>query len=383
MLTHNESMHFLTELCVAGATLGILYNIVVAAILVARFGKTEPLNAPTPQPVTILKPLYGAEPGLFARLASLCTQAYPESIQLVCGIQKKDDHAVHAVRLLQRLNRDTQIELVIDEHSRGPNRKIANLVNMEGNIRHDIIILSDSDILVDDDFVGRLVAELQRPGTGAVTCVYYGVAAGGMWARLSALNINSQFLPNVVAALTFGAAKPCFGSAIAIRAETLKRIGGLACFLDDLADDHAIGNAVRALGLDVAVSHQAVGHVCFEPSFRAFWEHHMRVSRTVKSIDPVGYIGTIFMHPLTLSMIAACTGATHPFLLPGIAFASRAILSASSEHAFELQPQSLWLLALHDTISFAVFVCSFFGSAVEWRGLNYRILQDGTIERNN
>src|SRR5581483_31067 len=139
---------------------------------------------------------------------------------------------------------------------------------------------------------------------------------------------------------------------------------------------------LRATGLEVVVPSWAVGHVCFERSFRSFWEHHMRSSRTIRSIDPVGYVGTIFMHPLMLALIAVVTGAQHPIALPSVAFASRAILNFSIERTFNLPRQALWLIALHDAISFAVFVCSFFGAAVEWRGQTYQIFDDGTIRKD-
>jgi ceramide glucosyltransferase len=333
--------------------------------------------------VTILKPLHGSEPGLFPRLAGLCNQHYDGEIQLVCGTQAKIDPAIDVVRLLASQHPNIQIDLVVDERSRGTNRKVANLVNMEPMSRHELIVLSDSDILVDHQFINRIAVELEKSGAGALSCVYFGIASGGIWARISALNINCQFLPNVIVALVFGAIKPCFGSAVAMRKTTLKRIGGLKSFLDELADDYAIGRAVRAAGFDVIIPRFAVGHVCVERSLRSFWEHHMRSSRTIRSIDPVGYIGIIFMHPLMLSVFAALIGTSYPVALMLISFASRAILTSSVEHSFRLERQGLWLLALHDAISFAVFVSSFFGNAVAWRGSYYRILHDGTIEEGD
>ncbi len=377
----SETIHFLRETCIAGVILGIVYNI-LAAILAPRFNRPSKLDGYSSRPVTILKPLHGSEPGLFPRLISLCRQRHEGEIQLVCGTQQPSDPANQVVRLIQRLHPAIDIDLVVDERSRGENPKVANLVNLEMKARHEIIVISDSDIVVEDQFVERLVAELDNSQVGAVTCLYHGIAAGGVWARVSALNINAQFLPNVMVALTFGAATPCFGSAIAIRADVLKRIGGLTSFLNELADDYAIGKAVRATGLDVVVPCWAVGHACFERSFRSFWEHHMRSSRTIRSIDPVGYAGMIFMHPTMLALIAALMGASHPIALPGIAFASRVILNFSVERTFKLQSHALWLLALHDMISFAVFVCSFFGAAVEWRGQNYRVFRDGSIEKD-
>jgi ceramide glucosyltransferase len=382
MLTLNETARALSELCAAGATLGIIYNL-FAAILVMRFERPSRSRSSMLPSVTVLKPLHGSEPGLFNRLACLCTQDYPKKLQLICGTQATTDTAIDLVRLLARRHPETRIDLVIDERTRGTNRKISNLVNMEPKAHHELIVLSDSDILVDKQFVSRIVAELEHSRAGAVSCAYYGIAIGDIWARASALNINSQFLPNVIVALTFGATKPCFGSAIAMHKSTLKRIGGLKPFLDELADDYAIGRAVRSTGLDVVIPHFAVGHVCFEHSFQEFWERHMRSSRTIRSIDPVGYIGILFMHPLMLSLMAAIIGTSHPFSLIAVAFASRAVLTSSVERAFKLEPQRLWLVAVHDAISFAVFVSSFFGAVVAWRGSAYRILHDGTIEDEN
>jgi ceramide glucosyltransferase len=382
MLTTSETARVLSDLCAAGATLGIIYNL-FAAILVVRFER-PPRSQPSVLPsVTVMKPLHGSEPGLFTRLASLCSQDYPGKIQMICGTQATTDTAIDIVRLLKRQGSHIQIDLVVDERSRGTNRKVANLVNMEPMVRHELLVLSDSDILVDERFISFIVASLENSRAGAVTCAYHGIAAGGIWARASALNINSQFLPNVIVALTFGATKPCFGSAIAMHKSTLKRIGGLKPFLDELADDYAIGKAVRSTGLDVFVPRLTVGHVCFEGSLQAFWDRHMRSSRTIRSIDPVGYIGILFMHPLMLALMAAIIGTPHPFSLLAVAFASRAVLSSTVERSFRLERQGVWLLAVHDAISFAVFVSSFFGTVVAWRGSGYRILRDGTIEEEN
>jgi ceramide glucosyltransferase len=382
MFLMDGSLHMLGDLCAAGATLGVLYNCFAAAAVLRFFSrpKSDGHDRSSSPPVTVLKPLHGSEPGLFPRLKSLCEQDYPGRIQLVTGIQDPSDHAVHAVRLLQRLHPDVQIDLVIDNSCDGTNRKIANLANMEAAVDHDIIVLSDSDIAIDRQFIGEVTVELDRKTTGAVTCLYYGEASRSPWGRLSALGINSHFLPNVVVALTFGAARPCFGSAIALRREVLHRIGGFRSFCDELADDYAMGQAIRSLGLNVVIPHWAVGHVCSESSIHAFWDHQIRVHRTVRSLDPVGYLGLMFMHPLTFSVLAGVLGANRPVLLITSAMVSRIILTATVESSLHLRTRERWLIALHDMISFAVFVVSFFGARIEWRGQSYRILNDGTLE---
>src|SRR5574337_569758 len=145
MLNFSDDARVLAEFCAPGATLGILYNLVAAA-LVLRFRR--PSEPPVPEPplpcVSVLKPLHGGEPGLYPRLAAFCNQDYRERVQLVCGTQSPADHAIPTVRLLQKLNPDIQVDLVVDERSRGTNRKIANLINMEAKARHEVIVLSDS-----------------------------------------------------------------------------------------------------------------------------------------------------------------------------------------------------------------------------------------------
>jgi ceramide glucosyltransferase len=144
-----------------------------------RFQRERQSQAKTNPSVSILKPLHGSEPGLFPRLAVLCDQDYAQEIQIVCGTQAAADPALHVVGLLKRRYPKTQIDVVVDERSHGTNRKISNLVNMEALPRHDLIILSDSDILVDEQFISRVAAEMEDLGPGVLSCANYGLAAGG------------------------------------------------------------------------------------------------------------------------------------------------------------------------------------------------------------
>ncbi len=364
------------EICTAGAMLGCLYHL-TAIILILRFPSARKLPRPPLPGVTILRPLHGNEPGLFCRLASLCRQAYPGCVDVVCGVQREDDPAIPVLRLLQATSHP-EIRLTIDSSEHGSNRKISNLINMQAAATQDVVVVTDSDIVVDEHYVGSLVAELQEPGIGAATCAYHGVPAGGSWAQLSAMSINLQFLPNVVAAVSFNAARPCFGATIALHRDVLAQIGGFRPFVDELADDYAIGSAVRALGRDVVVSRFTVGHLCFERDFRALWARQLRAARTIQAIDPVGYIGTILMHPLALSVVAAMLGVSAPFLLISAALTCRVALSWSIERAFALSRHRYWLIPLQDVIAFAVFLASFLGREVEWRGKSYTVA-DGVL----
>src|SRR5262249_15175635 len=256
---------------------------------------------------------------------SFCAQNYPGRLQIVCGVQDADDAAIPVVERLRELHADRDIDLVIETKVHGLNRKVSNLVNMAPRIRHDVVVLADSDMRVNPDYLSRVIAALAEPGIGAVTCLYYGVALTGIWARLCALVINAQFLPSVVVGVALGLARPCFGSTLALRRATLAEIGGFKAVAARLADDYAIGEALRARGREIAIPPFAVAHICTQTSLRELWRHELRWARTVRSIDPSGYAGSIVSHALPWALIAALAGAGSAALLPAIGLTIAAI----------------------------------------------------------
>src|SRR5215468_6730218 len=337
--------------------------------------------------VTILKPLHGAESGLFENLASFCTQNYPGAVQIVLGVQDPRDDAIAVVEQLRAKYKGCHLDLVVDATMHGLNRKVSNLVNMWRYVEHEVVVVADSDMRVDPDYLSRVVAALDQRGVGAVTCLYHGLPTTGVWARLAALGINAHFLPNVIMGLGLNLAQPCFGSTIAFWRKALVEIGGFMRVVDCLADDYAIGAALRARGYRISVSPITVGHVCGEMSASELWHHEVRWARTIRSLDPAGYAGTIITHAFCLALIAAMLGiATQSLLRPAIAlglaiasFGCRLALLRQVERAFNLPPQTCWLVPLRDVLSFAVFVSSFFGQTARWKGRRYRFVAGGTL----
>ncbi len=363
----------------AVAVVGCAY-LIAAAVLVRRFARDRASPTPVGAPaVTIIKPLHGDEPGLFDNLRSFCSQDYRGDIQIVFGVQDPGDDAIAVVERLRKLQPGGDVDLVIDTSAHGVNRKVSNLVNMAPRIRHEIIVLADSDMRVEPDYLARVIAALERAGIGAVTCLYYGVAITGTWASLGALLINAHFLPSVVVGLAFGRARPCFGSTIALRREALCEIGGFKPFADCLADDYAIGAALRRRGYTIAIPTFAIAHICTETSLRDLWRHQLRWARTVRSIDPSGYAGSLVSHALPWALIAALLGAGSPAALPAVligmaAIACRMALLREVAHAYALPPQTYGLLPACDLLSFAVFVISFLNWEVSWKGRRLRMV---------
>jgi ceramide glucosyltransferase len=366
------------DVSLAGAFVGCILMLFEAAFVLSFREEKRLGDAPQP-PVTLLKPLHGTEPGLAARLAAFCEQDYGGPVQILCGVRDSTASSVVAVRAAQRQHPDAAVELQVDPRQHGSNRKVSNLINMMPRVRHDTIVLSDSDIMVQPRYLRVVVALLARPGVGAVTCLYHGIGDDSLWSRFSALAINSHFLPQAITAITLKLSKPCFGATIAMERSTLEQIGGFGHFADDLADDYAMGTAVRAAGYEVATAPFLVGHCCFEGSLRQLVRRQIRVARTIKSIDPIGYAGSIITHPWPLALIGMLSGSTAAALVAVAALASRFAVCRCVERRFGLRREKYWLIPLQDIIAFAVYVASFFGATVHWRGAEYRVAADGTL----
>jgi ceramide glucosyltransferase len=348
--------------------------------------KTLKASAGTSQspPVTLLKPLCGAECGLEENLQNFCSQDYPNSVQIVFGVQAEDDPAIKVVERLRTRYPDADIDLVVSKSSGNSNPKISNLINILPRAKHDVLVLTDSDIAIPDNYLRKITAALEQPMVGAVTCFYKGLAADNLWSKLAAMGIDYQFLPNAMLAVATGLSTPCFGSTIALRRSVLKEIGGFEVFRDRLADDYEIGRAVRSLGYRLAYPPVVLGHTCVEISAAGLFAHELRWARTVQSINRAGHAGSIVMHVMPLAMLGT-------FLLGFSSLAIAALGTVVSGRLFQTwqvdrilgrTEVSLWLLPARDILSFVIFISSLFARQVDWRGLRYRVTSGGALIRN-
>lgn len=372
-------LHFLTYSLIALAALGCLYMF-VAALIVPTFARRDPVPRASTPAITLLKPLHGAEPGLYANLASFCQQDYPGPLQIVFGVTHVHDPAIAVVERLKEEFPACQIDLVVDGLSGGTNPKVANLMNMNARAQHDIIVLADSDIRVDPDYLTRVYDALEQVGDGAVTGLYFGIAAGGLWSQLSQLNVDGHFLPGVMASVRLHLAEPCLGSTIAMHRSSLAAVGGFEAVANCLADDHALGQALRDRGEPVTVLPFAVGHMCNETSFGELWRHELRWARTIRGVDPSGYAGWVINHAFALALLAfALDGSATALWLAATAIAGRVALLYSIENHYGLPRHPYWLIPVRDLLSFAVYVAGFVTRDVDWRGHRYHLVSEGTL----
>lgn len=340
--------------------------------------------------VSLLKPLYGAEPGLYEHLASFCRQTYAGPVQILFGAHAADDPAAAVAQALiddlhagkiDGVPAGLTAELIVDPAQHGANGKVSNLINLSRHIRQPIVVLADSDIVVEPDYLARLTAALEKPGVGAVTCLYRGMPQAGLWSTLCAMSVDYAFLPNAVTGVALKLAQPCIGATIALRRSTLEEIGGFAVVRNQLADDYELGAAVRAAGEKVVLADFAVGHAHGERCFRDLWRQEMRWARTIKLLDPLGYVGSAVTFPLAWSLIALAVGGFDPagVLLTGAALLCRLTLQDEVDRRFKGAAHAAWLSPLRDLLGFAIFLASFLPGQVRWRGRDYQVIEDGAM----
>lgn len=372
--------HLVALLLAVAASVGTVYQVAAAALVRHFCRRAAPVPAQRPA-VTVLKPLAGDEPGLADNLQSLARQDYP-GLQIVCGTLDPADPAQAVAARLRDAFPAVDIAVVSGGGSDARNRKVASLQNLLGHARHNVLVMADADVAAHPGYIDDLVAALAAPGMGAVTALYVARPTDTLWSRLESAWINNAFLPSALVARAIGRRDGCFGATIALTRSTLDRAGGLAPLRDLLADDWALGAAVRRLGLGIALAARPVDMTVYHGSFASMAAHELRWGRTIAALDRAGYAASILTQPVILALFSIlASGLNLGFAaVLAVAIAVRLIAIRVEEKALGLERESLGLLALREFLTFAVFVAAFLGRTVRWRGVRYKINRDGTMQ---
>lgn len=332
--------------------------------------------------VSVLKPLCGAEPRLYENLATFCEQTHPR-FQILFGVSSPGDAAVPVVRRLQAAYPSRDIELAVDSRVHGSNLKVSNLINMAERAKYDVIVIADSDIAVNPDYLSTVSAPLADPGVGVVTCLYVAQSIGGFWPRIGALFINEWFAPSVRVAHAVGSRRFGFGATLALRRTTLERIGGFHVLKDCLADDYWLAEHVRNLGLRTILSPVMVATDVIEPTFATLWMRETRWLRTIRSVNQPGFASLFitFATPwlvsgawLALDFHSGAAAGAHPWAAMAMAVnsavgvAARIVLHARGARHSHSFWRDLPLVPLRDMLLALQWLAGAFGSHVVWRG---------------
>jgi ceramide glucosyltransferase len=358
----------------------------VIAVVTWRLRQPSPRSSACP-PVTLLKPLCGAELSLYQHLRSFCCQDYSQ-YQIVFGVRDPADPALAVVRRLQAEFPALPIDVVINQQLHGSNYKIGNLINMLERARHEVLIVADSDTFVTPDYLASVTAPLNDPDVGLVTCVYEDVPTGRIWSRLGAMYINEWYIPSALLAAFFGHRNYASGQTLCMRRRTLEAIGGFAAMANHLADDYRLGELIRGLGLRIELSPTVVMAEHHESSLESLTRHELRWMRTIRALRPKSFRVMFLSFLLPMACCGLLLSSTDPamsalawWLFGAAASARLALYIAHRIRSRRPLFSELWLLPLRDLLLCWIWLQSFFTSRVTWRGGEFDVDADGIMHR--
>jgi len=336
---------------------------------------TAPRAPASDLPISILKPLAGRDLGLEENLRTFFTQDYP-SCELLFAVRTENDPAVDVVHKLQAEFPAIASTLIVTGKPPYANAKVYSLDRMLAQARHDLVVMSDSDIRVGPNFLAGAAAEFADPNIALATCPYRAIGGPRLWSALEAEGMNTEFIGGLLVARLLEGVKFAVGPTIIARKEMLAAIGGFDRLKDYLAEDFMMGKLAAELGYGVILSSNIVEHHIGSENLRVNFIHRLRWNRSTRRSRPAGYVGQLFTNPLPIALlVVAAQPAWWPVLIPTLLFRGFAAWATSKTI---LDQKLHWVrLLLQDLLSFAFWIAGFFGNTIMWRGHRYKLLPDG------
>lgn len=330
--------------------------------------------------ISVLKPLAGNDDGLEKNLRSFFQQDY-SNYELLFAVRHEQDEAVPIVRRLMNEYPLVQSRLIVTGEPPYPHAKVFSLQCMFQESKHDLVVMSDSDVRVGADFCWKLAAEFADVRLGLVTCPYRAVAGKAFWSQLEAIGMNTDFHAGVFTAVMMeGSTKFAVGPTIVARKKVLQSLGGIERVKDYLSsEDFMLGRIAAELGFMVRISPYVVEHRIGNEGMKANFSHRLRWARTTRRSRPLAYVGQFFTHSLPVSVLM-CLLSPECWHLLLISIVFR-IITAWTVSERTLRVNVPWLLLpVQDFIGFAFWIAGFFGNSIQWRGRRYMLNRDGTVE---
>lgn len=331
--------------------------------------------------LSILKPVQGLDAQAYENFLSICQQDYPR-YEVLFGVADGADPVVAVVQRIQQEHPEIPLRLVVVPR-RAMNPKCSTLDRLAWEARHEILVVSDSDIRVTGDYLRRLVAPLENPRVGLVTCLYRNQIPQSVPAQLEALYLESDFLPSVILAHRLLGVRFGLGATLAMRRDDLMRLGGYASIADYLTDDYQITSRIAGLGRQVRISHYVVTHVLGKIEFREQWDREIRWARGIRASRPRQYPGLILTFSTPLAAILAVTSGFAVWTLAVLAMAMLIRWCVAWRMAHWLgqsRRRHLAWLPLRDVLTALVWCAAMVGRRIAWRGTVFSLLDDGRLE---
>ena len=348
----------------------------------ARIQNLRPADTTYAPPVTVLKPVRNDDGQLYLNLRSFCKQNYP-TYEILFGVRNADDPAGAVVDRLIREVPQLDLACIVTGAPIGSNRKVSTLEALSRSARYDTLVVADADMRVGPDYLRAVAAPLVDPSVGLVTCLYRGIASGGLASTLGAMFINEWFIPGVMAGARLSPLRNAFGATLACRRDVLASIGGFAALADDLADDYMMGVLISRRGLRVALAPYLVSNIVVEQSLHSLVFHELRWVRTFRTVRPLAYAWTAVTHGISLAvLLLAVAGPTRAAMA---AVAVNVLIRCGGRVALyrrlgiPLRWSTTWLVPVRDVLSFALWALSFVGREVRWGDERFSVDAEGKL----
>jgi len=363
---------------VSGSAFALL---TVPAAWLFRRRRSIPLAPEACSPVSLLKPVCGQEKRLEENLRSCCEQDHPD-FQVVFSVQHKEDSTLPLLYRLQAEYGPARVAIAIAERAPMPNGKIHNLVGAMPAVRHEQIVISDSDIEIPPSYLRRITAPLRDPGVGYVCTPYKGVHAERWYERLELLSLH-DYTTQVVFAWMTGASGFLLGGSVAFRRSELDAIGGFEALHDYLVEDYEMGQRMTGLGLRPAFLPDLVETVIDLPDRHSWWRHMVYWDQNTRAARPLAFIATILIRSLPAALALA---ALRGFDAVGVTVLATALairwgtvaLTARAFGDVEAMRNLGWL-PLRDLAALGSWLTALRARELEWRGLLFDLDPDGRL----
>jgi ceramide glucosyltransferase len=338
--------------------------------------KTEAKSGFAP-PVSILKPIRGLDPGARENFVSFCQQDYPDYEILFC-VGDTNDPALPLLEQVVREFPDRQIRILIGSGREAANDKVAKLVRLVNEASHEYLVISDSDVRVQPDYLREIVTALADPHVGAVTCFYVPTEDTNWIQRLQDVGMISDFYPGILVAKQLDGVKFALGPTIGTTRGHLQAIGGYASLENRPADDLLVGRLIADHGYQVKLLPYTISTVPDYQSLTDLFHKRLRWITVMRHMRPWGHFGLIFTLGLPWALLAVAVrptlGITLGYLCAYLLF--RTALTAVVG-VWGLRQRRVWnkmlLLPLWDGLAFLIWLVSFARKSIRWRGQDYLI----------
>lgn len=353
---------------------------------VARRFPLHQASAPAvPAPsVSLLKPVHGADPSLERCLESWLRQAHPAAFEVLVGVHRPDDPAVAVVQSVLARHPGVDARLVVCPDRPGLNHKACTLARLEELARHDVVVVSDADVLARPGLLASVVGPLALQGVGLANCLYRNPEPVGGARAWEALSLNVDFWSQVLQSRSLAPQDFALGAVIALRRSDLLAIGGFRGLVDQLADDFHLGRRVYQRGLRIELATMVADCIEAPATAREVWGHQVRWARTIRACRPVPFFLSILSNgslwaagALAMALVVGWS----PWPWAGLLVVRASVAASLHRRMCPELPIGAGILRVwpKDIASALVWAAAFLGNTVEWRGRRFRVRPGGTL----